>query len=70
MTISLRPASPATADKILDAVRAELQPLLAAGRPFHLELHGGPDKHVRLVVTSYVDVNPVEAQENAVQRRR
>lgn len=71
MTIAFRPASPAAAEKILDAVRAELEPLLAAGRPFHLELHGGPDKHVRLVVTSYVDINPAAAEsEKAVQRRR
>ena len=70
MAISFRPASPAAADKILTALRAELQPLLAAGRPFYLELHGGPDKHVRLVVTSYVDVDPVERQENPVGRRR
>lgn len=70
MTIALRPAAPATADKILDALRAELEPLLAAGRPFHVELHGGPDKHVRLVVTSYLDVDPAEGPQKAVQRRR
>jgi hypothetical protein len=70
MTIALRPASPATVEKILDVLRAELGPLVAAGRPFHLEVHGGPDRHVRLVVTSYVDINPAEQSEKAVQRRR
>jgi hypothetical protein len=73
MTIALRPATPATVDKILDALRVELQPLLAAGRPFRVEMHGGPDQHVRFVITSFVDVNPGEPPEprpHAVQRRR
>ena len=73
MTISLRPATPATVDKILDALRAELQPLVASGRPFQLEMHGGPDKHVRFVITSYVDINPTEPVEprvNVNQRRK
>lgn len=75
MTIALRPAAPAIVEKILDALRAELQPLVASGRPFQIEMHGGPDKHVRLVVTSYVDVNPTEPLESreskvAVNQRR
>ncbi len=75
MAIALRPAAPATVEKILDALRIELQPLVAAGRPFQIEMHGGPDRHVRLVVTSYVDVNPTEPLESreskvAVNQRR
>lgn len=72
MTIALRPATPATVEKILDALRTELQPLVEGGRPFQVELHGGPDRHVRLVVTSYVDVEPTEpaARVNVNERRR
>jgi hypothetical protein len=72
MTISLRPATPATVEKILDALRAELRPLVDAGRPFQVELHGGPDRHVRLVVTSFLDVDPTEppAPRGTVNDRR
>jgi hypothetical protein len=72
MTIALRPATPATVDKILDALRVELQPLLAGGRPFRVEMHGGPDQHVRFVITSFVDVNPAELLEphNSLQGRQ
>ncbi|MFN8463950.1 MAG: hypothetical protein U0X20_00305 [Caldilineaceae bacterium] len=69
----MRSATPATVEKILDALRTELQPLIASGRPFQIEMHGGPDKHVRLVVTSYVDVNstePIESKVAVNQRRK